>query len=787
MTTEIPELSALREALDAAASAADDDALTPSVVPAVCAAMDAAVDGGHGRAAMAMLEDRRVAASGVLLQAIELAQFRANDAALAVMRGEAIRWTRINTLGDAGYSTELGVRWSRTPAGLLILSPDEGGEAVMATFAGEIRAFSRQAGAACEDGAGSVFGTLDGEIRAGQVAVVARASGTITITNERVLLAMVEPPLGLDARAERSQPLVGLSPRSGSVLAFSVNRKDVDSAEFGPRLETGRTGAFSLLGHWPFHVDVVGSVAGDAIKTPRRGEVMEALQSFLTGMGPAPHHTANDVTAVLGDVRVPPPTEVADADATQVCGGCGEGLRPGVRFCARCGSHAQVETSTEAAVGDSPTPRRCGACGTALRGGVAFCPRCGHPSTTAVAGAFKAPEVVETWAPPAAPATTSGGRRVRVLPLVAALVAVAGAVGGSGYWFLLRDSAPRSAPAKTGAIASANDEGAVPPEATTVEAFVPPGAVAPEVDTNTNEVPNQAPARRRETVNLTQAFIAQDAEDPRDVCFGPGARPTGVAYMDVRGSRVRRDLIQCGSRRGPGDANGVYRFRSAQLLLEDGVLITGVDGLFAMDESATSQRASRVQWVVQVGGTVICRVSATLRGPGRCRLTGGPVEVRTGDQLVITQSVIRAVDRGLWAGIVGGRLRLSVPDSVGPAPATVPPDPTPGDVGSPRGDLEVEAALDSIFLSIKAGDYSRGAEAEDLYRELMDAGHPLRGNAAFNAGVLSYATGDCLAAAAAFEDSARAPGTSRQLAIRNDALTAAASGCERPVEDIIGA
>lgn len=118
------------------------------------------------------------------------------------------------------------------------------------------------------------------------------------------------------------------------------------------------------------------------------------------------------------------------------------------------------------------------------------------------------------------------------------------------------------------------------------------------------------------------------------------------------------------------------------------------------------------------------------------------------------------------------------------APATIPvPVQAPESVPAPG---DPEALLDAQFLAIKGGDYSQSAAVESLLVSLRTQGHPLRGNAAFNAGLVRYALGDCSGAASAFAESLSAPGTDAQLAIRADALDAAYSGCAEPVSFLIG-
>lgn len=111
---------------------------------------------------------------------------------------------------------------------------------------------------------------------------------------------------------------------------------------------------------------------------------------------------------------------------------------------------------------------------------------------------------------------------------------------------------------------------------------------------------------------------------------------------------------------------------------------------------------------------------------------------------------------------------------VNPAPAPSP--------SAPVGDTSAEA--DRIYLEIQRGDFTGGAAADRLYYQLANSSDPIRGNAAFNAGVIRYANGDCAGALEAFTYAASAPGNAAQSSARYEAMNIAAAGCSAPVYDL---
>ncbi|WP_217924903.1 hypothetical protein [Miltoncostaea oceani] len=115
------------------------------------------------------------------------------------------------------------------------------------------------------------------------------------------------------------------------------------------------------------------------------------------------------------------------------------------------------------------------------------------------------------------------------------------------------------------------------------------------------------------------------------------------------------------------------------------------------------------------------------------------------------------------------------------------PAPLPSPV-YPRGPVvNEEAEADRIFRNISRGDYSDLGAAETLFSQLQGTSDPLRGNAAFNLGILRYAAGDCSGAVSAFGYAASVSGNATQNAIRQRVLDdASQTGCGIPVASLIG-
>lgn len=96
---------------------------------------------------------------------------------------------------------------------------------------------------------------------------------------------------------------------------------------------------------------------------------------------PAPAISAAEARAGLGanagqpvaSGAVSPPTPGGSVSGQTICSSCGNVLRPGAKFCGRCG-----HTNAAPPVAPTPSPAYCPNCGRPLRPGVKFCGVCGH-------------------------------------------------------------------------------------------------------------------------------------------------------------------------------------------------------------------------------------------------------------------------------------------------------------------------------------------------------------------------------------------------------------------------
>ena len=59
------------------------------------------------------------------------------------------------------------------------------------------------------------------------------------------------------------------------------------------------------------------------------------------------------------------------------CPKCGNEVKDGAKFCAKCGWAVPVTAVPTVVVQTAPVEKRCASCGTALKDGVKFCPKCG--------------------------------------------------------------------------------------------------------------------------------------------------------------------------------------------------------------------------------------------------------------------------------------------------------------------------------------------------------------------------------------------------------------------------
>lgn len=256
------------------------------------------------------------------------------------------------------------------------------------------------------------------------------------------------------------------------------------------------------------------------------------------------------------------------------------------------------------------------------------------------------PATVPPPAPPWDPdlATGRAGRVVAAAVVGVVLLAAAAAAWIWGPW-----RGGSSGQASTSTLASSATAPAVsPPD--------PAPAATPTGSFTT------APARtlgRVRSTSLMRAFAEDDPGDPGDVCFGPGPRPSGTAWMEIDGRRRYSNVIQCGSRGGPDDAFGTLRFRLGDVIPE-GAVVVGLGGDLVFDESARSRRGTLGEWSVYVDGELICTTSAAFGDAGRCEDVEQGVETGPGSELTISMSASGFGQGGLWMGVYRPAVRFRV-------------------------------------------------------------------------------------------------------------------------------
>ncbi len=326
------------------------------------------------------------------------------------------------------------------------------------------------------------------------------------------------------------------------------------------------------------------------------------------------------------------------------CAACGAPVVPGQATCGACGADVSAAASQAAApavrdghtaVVPPPPPR--------VATDTVLVPPVDRDEDTVIvpappppAGGTPASSSETAVLPGREPRGRRGGPRGLALTACAAALA-----GGAGFLIASGTGIPG-----LGQHGAAPPSPAPPPAAATREA-----APAPHAGAAAASPPRRSwgPVRR---ARLTPVFVRNDADDPRDVCFGPGSRPGGkVAWMQVRGERRYRDVVQCGSRYSSVDAIGVMRFRLSALRVPAGAKIVGVEGEFVFDESERRQWGSRAAWRVSLGGNVLCAPAAAFGASGRCRVRT-PRVFGGGETLDIEQDVRSAAPgRAVWAGV----------------------------------------------------------------------------------------------------------------------------------------
>lgn len=156
------------------------------------------------------------------------------------------------------------------------------------------------------------------------------------------------------------------------------------------------------------------------------------------------------------------------------------------------------------------------------------------------------------------------------------------------------------------------------------------------------------------SVRVNKSLVALFSGAGSGRCFGPRSGASFTVY----GNRQTSDFLNCGDD-DPALATGSYTFAS----LPNGTIKT-FSATFAIDEgSYRAQTGSTAHFVVRYGSRTICDVNVYWGSPQRCMRANLRIPTSSG-RLMITQVVQPATYRttaGLWAGLVGGRIGISVP------------------------------------------------------------------------------------------------------------------------------
>lgn len=136
-------------------------------------------------------------------------------------------------------------------------------------------------------------------------------------------------------------------------------------------------------------------------------------------------------------------------------------------------------------------------------------------------------------------------------------------------------------------------------------------------------------------------------------CFGPRS---GASFT-LNGSKLTTDFLNCGDD-DPSVASGTYEFRD----LPNGTLKSFTATLAIDEGSYRAQRDSTAHFLVTYGDKLLCEATVTWGAPYRCRQSRLNIPTSSGT-LVIEQDVQPATTSptaGLWVGVVGGRVGVSV-------------------------------------------------------------------------------------------------------------------------------
>lgn len=154
-------------------------------------------------------------------------------------------------------------------------------------------------------------------------------------------------------------------------------------------------------------------------------------------------------------------------------------------------------------------------------------------------------------------------------------------------------------------------------------------------------------------VRVTKTLNALYVGSSSGRCFGPRS---GASFT-LNGSKLTTDFLNCGDD-DPSVASGTYEFKD----LPNGTLKSFTATLAIDEGSYRAQRDSSAHFLVTYGDKVLCEATVTWGSPYRCRQPRLNIPTSSGT-LVIEQDVQPATTSptaGLWVGVVGGRVGVSV-------------------------------------------------------------------------------------------------------------------------------
>ncbi|MDR2596774.1 MAG: zinc-ribbon domain-containing protein [Treponema sp.] len=109
------------------------------------------------------------------------------------------------------------------------------------------------------------------------------------------------------------------------------------------------------------------------------------------------------------------------------CLQCGNELKDGAKFCAKCGCAVPTETAQTV-----PIEKRCASCGTVLKDGVKFCPKCGCAVSADVSAVSPPPVAMQQQAAVPPPKTSEPQKKKNTKRYIWILLAVMGGLVGAG-------------------------------------------------------------------------------------------------------------------------------------------------------------------------------------------------------------------------------------------------------------------------------------------------------------------------------------------------------------------